>query len=53
MEGRLPFGFTDTYGKLTFGGGGSKLSLFGFGFNDRASVLDGDSAFANYGWQNM
>ena len=51
--GRLPFRFTDTYGKITFGGGGSKLSLFGFGFNDRASVLDGDSAFANYGWQNI
>ena len=31
--GRLPFGFTDSYGKVTFGGGGSKLSLFGFGFS--------------------
>ena len=40
-DGRLPFGFTDAYGKLTFGGGdGSKLSLFGFNFNDNASVLD-------------
>ena len=38
--GKLPFGFTDTYGKITFGGGGSKLSLFGFNFNDRASVLN-------------
>ena len=51
--GRLPFGFTDTYAKLTFGGGGSKLSLFGFGFNDRASVLDGDEAFAQYSWRNV
>jgi hypothetical protein len=53
--GKLPFGFTDTYGKITFGGAGSKLSLFGFGFSDRASVLDdatGDS-FADYGWKNV
>ena len=54
-DGKLPFGFTDAYGKLTFGGGdGSKLSLFGFNFNDRASVLDDTTgvAFANYGWRN-
>lgn len=52
--GRLPFGFTDTYGKMTFGGAGSKLSLFGFGFNDRASVLDDSTgvSFADYAWQN-
>lgn len=55
-DGRLPFSFTDGYGKLTFGGGdGSKLSLFGFGFNDFASVLDDSTgvAFANYGWRNV
>ena len=53
--GKLPFGFTDTYGKLTFGGGGSKLSLFGFGFSDHASVLDDSTgvAFANYNWKNV
>lgn len=52
--GKLPFGFTDTYGKMTFGGAGSKLSLFGFGFNDRASVLDDSTgvSFADYNWQN-
>ena len=55
-DGRLPFGFTDAYGKLTFGGGdGSKLSLFGFNFNDNASVLDDSTGvdFANYGWRNV
>ena len=53
--GRLPFGFTDTYGKITFGGAGSKLSLFGFGFSDNASVLDDSTgiAFANYNWKNI
>ena len=52
--GKLPFGFTDTYGKMTFGGAGSKVSLFGFGFNDRASVLDDSTgvSFADYNWQN-
>ena len=55
-DGRLPFSFTDGYGKVTFGGGdGSKLSLFGFSFNDFASVLDDSTgvAFANYGWRNV
>jgi len=55
-DGRLPFGFTDAYGKLTFGGGdGSKLSLFGFNFTDNASVLDDSTGvdFANYGWRNV
>ena len=52
--GRLPFGFTDTYGKITFGGGGSKLSLFGFNFIDRASVLNDTTgvAFADYLWNS-
>ena len=31
-----------------------KLSLFGFNFNDNASVLDDSTAdFANYGWRNV
>ena len=53
--GKLPFGFTDTYGKITFGGAGSKLSLFGFGFSDHASVLDDSTgvSFADYGWKNV
>jgi hypothetical protein len=53
--GRLPFGYTDSYGKITFGGGGSKLSLFGFGFSDHASVLDDSTgvSFADYGWKNI
>ena len=52
--GKLPFGFTDTYGKITFGGGGSKLSLFGFNFTDRASVLNDDTgiSFADYLWNS-
>lgn len=52
--GKLPFGFTDTYGKITFGGGGSKLSLFGFNFNDRASVLNDSTglSFADYLWNS-
>ena len=50
--GKLPFSFTDSYGKITFGGGGSKLSLFGFNFNDRASVLSDSTGLpiANYLW---
>lgn len=55
-DGRLPFGFTDTYGKITFGGGdGSKMNLFGFNFNDNASVLDDATLepFANYRWSNV
>ena len=55
-DGRLPFGFTDAFGKITFGGAdGSKLSLFGFNFNDNASVLDDSTGvdFANYGWRNV
>ena len=55
-DGRLPFGFTDAFGKITFGGGdGSKLSVFGFNFNDNASVLDDSTGvdFANYGWRNV
>lgn len=55
-DGRLPFGFTDAFGKITIGGAdGSKFSLFGFNFNDNASVLDDSTGvdFANYGWRNV
>ncbi|SDM29718.1 TonB-dependent Receptor Plug Domain [Catalinimonas alkaloidigena] len=35
----LPYQFNDFYGKVTLSGaGGSKLSLFGFNFNDRADL---------------
>lgn len=37
----LPFEFTDLYGKVTFSGNnGSKFNLFGFNFNDKASVFN-------------
>jgi hypothetical protein len=37
----LPFSFTDLYGKVSFNGdNGSKLSLFGFNFDDRATILN-------------
>jgi hypothetical protein len=37
----LPYSFTDLYSKVTFNGGnGSKLNLFGFNFNDNASLVD-------------
>lgn len=37
----LPYNFTDAYGKLSLNGdNGSKLSLFGFNFDDNAKVLD-------------
>ncbi len=37
---RLPFQFTDFYGKFSFlTGNGSKLNLFGFNFNDRVDYI--------------
>ncbi len=43
----LPFGFNDFYAKVTSNSGdGSKLSLFGFSFNDRVSY---DIAKVNWG----
>jgi hypothetical protein len=45
----LPFSFTDLYGKTTFAGNnGSKVSLFGFNFNDKASL----GKNANYEWKS-
>ena len=50
----LPYSFTDAFAKVTFNGGnGSKLSVFGFNFNDQAKLLNDStySSIANYHWQ--
>ncbi len=50
----LPYSFTDIYGKLTLNGdNGSKLNLFGFNFDDKASLLDNKThdPIANYHWK--
>ncbi len=50
----LPYSFTDIYGKLTLNGdNGSKLNLFGFNFDDKASLLDNytHDPIANYHWK--
>ncbi|MBI1227365.1 MAG: TonB-dependent receptor plug domain-containing protein [Bacteroidetes bacterium] len=47
---RLPFSFTDFYGKLSFlTANGSKLNLFGFNFNDDVNYI----GVAKLGWQNV
>jgi hypothetical protein len=47
-SGSLPFSFTDVYGKMSFVfGGGSKMNLFGFNFNDKV-VYEG---LATLDWQ--
>jgi len=47
---RLPFSFTDFYGKLSFlANNGSKLNLFGFNFNDNVNYI----GVAKLGWQNV
>ncbi|MCC6727206.1 MAG: TonB-dependent receptor [Saprospiraceae bacterium] len=47
---RLPFSFTDLYGKLSFlANNGSKLNLFGFSFNDDVDYI----GVAKLGWQNV
>ncbi|MFM2047916.1 MAG: hypothetical protein RI955_462 [Bacteroidota bacterium] len=44
---KLPYKFTDLYGKLTFtSNSGSKLNLFGFNFTDGANF----GKVANFGW---
>lgn len=44
----LPYSFTDLYGKITFNGdNGSKLNVFGFNFDDKASVLIPGTSVAN------
>ena len=50
IEGGLPFDFLDIYGKLTANSGtGSKISLFGFRFDDSVSNYQ---ALADYHWRN-
>lgn len=45
----LPFGFSDTYGKLSFKGKtGSSFNVFGFNFNDTYD----NPALANVEWKN-
>ncbi|MDY0279417.1 MAG: carboxypeptidase-like regulatory domain-containing protein [Salinivirgaceae bacterium] len=45
---RLPFEFTDIYGKLSINGrSGNKLNLFGFSFNDNVTNYQG---LADYNW---
>lgn len=47
---RLPFSFTDIYGKMSFlSNNGSKLNLFGFSFNDDVNYV----GVAKLGWQNV
>ncbi|MCU0422043.1 MAG: TonB-dependent receptor [Bacteroidia bacterium] len=44
----LPFSFTDVYGKTSFiSGGGSKLNLFGFNFNDQVKFPQ-----TSYAWNS-
>lgn len=46
----LPFSFNDIYAKTTFKSkNGSKLSLFGFNFNDRVNFRQ----IANIGWNSL
>lgn len=46
----LPFSFNDIYGKVTFkADNGSKLSLFGFNFNDRVNFRQ----VADIGWNSV
>ncbi len=46
----LPFNFTDVYGKVSLNStNGSKISLFGFNFNDN---VNGYKSIANYGWKS-
>lgn len=45
----LPFNFLDVYGKVSMNsGGGSKLSLFGFNFNDKATFQQ----VSEFGWNS-
>jgi hypothetical protein len=46
----LPFTYLDLYGKASINwGSGSKLNLFGFGFNDQ---VDNYKSLANFQWKN-
>ncbi|MBL7943959.1 MAG: TonB-dependent receptor, partial [Flavobacteriales bacterium] len=45
----LPFKYTDMYGKVSFGGAGSKFNVFGFSFGDDVTNYQ---AVGKLGWQN-
>lgn len=45
----LPFNYTDLYGKISFGGAGSKFNLFGFSFGDDVTKYQ---ALSKLGWNN-
>ncbi|MBP9068848.1 MAG: TonB-dependent receptor [Bacteroidia bacterium] len=48
-QGKLPFYYTDIYGKLSINSAnGSKFSLFGFNFSDKVNYSD----IAQFDWQN-
>ncbi len=50
----LPYSFTDFFGKISVNGGnGSKLSVFGFNFDDRAKFLKPttDISQADFNWK--
>ncbi|NCX95886.1 MAG: Plug domain-containing protein, partial [Chitinophagia bacterium] len=52
----LPYSFTDAYGKITFNGdNGSKLNLFGFNFDDNASLYNENTnkQGGNYHWKTQ
>ena len=50
VNGGLPFDFLDLYGKITANSGtGSKISLFGFHFDDSVSNYQ---SIADYHWRN-
>ncbi len=50
VEGGLPFDYLDLYGKLSLNSGtGSKMSLFGFRFDDQ---VNGYQAIDTFHWQN-
>ena len=51
VDGGLPFDFLDLYGKLSVNSGtGSKVSVFGFYFDDSVSNYQ---AIADYHWRNF
>ncbi len=50
----LPFSFTDLYGKITLSAGnGSKVNVFGFSFDDKASLLNQQTGnnIADFNWK--
>lgn len=49
LESSLPYNYTDLYGKISLlAGNGSKLSFFGFYFDDKVKYSD----LAEYSWNN-